>query len=389
MKRSGKSSGRKRGGANAGGRRRVCSTHELVTAVDEIAPLQAAADWDNVGLLAGSADWPVSRALIAIDLTDAVADEALAKQADALVLYHPPIFKPIQRITDDHSATRRFPDLLAARTSIVALHTALDVAVGGTNDVLLDVFALTDRYPLDVSVERESGYKLVVFVPDAEVDGLRAALAAAGAGVIGAYTECSYALHGRGSFRGDETTNPTIGRRQRLEHVDEVRLEMVVPAKRLAPVVRALYAGHSYEEPAFDLYPVATVAGRGAVGLGRVGELRRPTRGSTLVKALGGRVDLRRAAVVGDLRRTFSRVVTAAGSFGVRSFRDPDALVLTGEFRHHEALELLRRGVTAVYLDHYASERPVLDVLQQRLAQRLPAVKFAIARTDRSPLRPL
>jgi len=366
------------------------SVGALCAALDAIAPFAGAADWDNVGLLAGRPDWPARRVLIALDLTDAVAAEAIRRRAQALVLYHPPIFRRLPAITP-HSAgpTTLLPDLLAARVALLATHTAFDAAVGGTNDLLLDLFRPVARWPLEPALTEHGQYKLVVFVPPAQLEQLRAALADAGAGVIGHYTECSFESVGRGSFRGDERTRPAVGRRGVLEHVEEVRLEMVVPQPKLAQVVRALYAAHPYEEPAFDLYPVHRVAGRGAAGPGRVGRLRRPASGSALLRRLERGLDLSLATCVGELKRRFATVTAAAGAFGIRRFTDPQSLVVTGELRHHEALELLRRGVTAVCLGHYASERPVLVALRARLAQRLPHSSFAIARADRSPFRPL
>jgi hypothetical protein len=237
-------------------------------------------------------------------------------------------------------------------------------------------------------VDEGRQYKLVVFVPLAEVQRLRQALAAAGAGVIGHYRECSFELAGRGTFRGDETTNPTVGRKLNLEHVDEIRLEMVVPQARLGPVVRALYASHSYEEPAFDVYPLHEMPDRAAVGMGRVGVLRKPEGGRALLQKLGRHVDLSCATIVGKLNRRFKSVTAAAGAFGVRAFRDPESLILTGEFKHHDALELQRRGITAVHLGHYASERPVLDLLRARLRKDVPGLRAEIARSDRAPFSP-
>ena len=362
----------------------------LHAALDELAPFRYAADWDNVGLLAGRPGWPVRRALLAIDLTDAVAEEALRKKTDAVVVYHPPIFKGIRSITPDAECpTTLLPDLMAARVAIIALHTALDVADGGTNDVLLDVFEPVVRRPLEPHLEQGGQYKLVVFVPPAEVDRLRKSLAAQGAGTIGHYEECSFELAGRGTFRGDETTRPTTGRKLVLEHADEIRLEMIVPRGRLAEVVRTLYTHHSYEEPAFDLYPVDEFPHRAALGMGRVGELVRPQRGDALLRRLGERYDLSCATVVGRIRRTFRSVTAAAGAYGVRTFRDADSLVVTGEFKHHDALELQRRGVTAVHLGHFASERPVLDMVRTKLAARFKGARFALARADRSPFAPI
>ncbi len=363
---------------------------DILAALDAIAPLHCAEPWDNVGLLAGRPAWPARRVLLAIDLTDAVAREALRKNADVVVAYHPPIFKGLRAVAPAaEGPTSLLPDLLAARVSILSTHSAMDSAVGGTNDLLLDLFDVAERRPVTPVVRQDTGYKLAVFTPPAHVDGLRHALAEAGAGTIGHYTECSFELAGRGTFRGDETTHPAVGRRGVLERVEEIRLEMVVPADRVGDVVRALCAHHPYEEPAFDLFPVHRAEAQAAVGLGRVGLLRRPTAGRDLVARLATRLDLSVASCVGNLKRRFRSVTAAAGAFGVRAFRDPESLVLTGEFKHHDALQLLRRGVTAVCLGHYASERLVLPMLQRRLRSAVPAARITVARSDRSPFQPL
>jgi len=387
---SARHAGRSKGRKSSGLGERGPSAADLYTALDTLAPFAAAADWDNVGLLAGCPQWPARRVLLALDLTDAVAREAIRKRVHALVVYHPPIFKGLRMVTPQADGpTTLLPDLLAARIAILSTHTAFDAAVGGTNDLLLDLFAPVSRRPLEPCVEERGTYKLVVFVPPAEVDELRRALSAAGAGVIGHYTECSFELAGRGSFRGDETTTPTVGRKEVLEYAGEVRLEMIVPRKRISDVVRALYATHSYEEPAFDLYPLHQVAGRGAAGMGRVGELRKPQRGTALARMLARTVDLSIATCVGDLRRSFRSVTAAAGAFGTRRFDDPDSLVLTGEFKHHEALELQRRGVSAICLGHYASERLALEALCKRLPKLLNGVSVQIAESDHAPFQPL
>jgi dinuclear metal center YbgI/SA1388 family protein len=363
--------------------RTVAAVH---AALDRIAPFALAAEWDNVGLLAGRMDWPARRILAAIDLTDAVAREALRRGANVLLTYHPVIFKGIRAVTPAAEApTALLPDLLAARVALLAVHTALDAAPGGTNDVLLDMLNVASRHPLQSVLATDRGYKLVVFVPAPQAAALRSALARAGAGTIGHYHECSFELAGQGTFRGDASTRPTIGRRGVLERVDELRLEMVVPAACVGPVVRALYATHSYEEPAFDLYPLHELPARGAAGLGRVGVLGRPAGGMELLRRLRSRIGLRGAMVIGDLRRRFRSVTAAAGAFGARSFRDPHSLVLTGELKHHEALELHRRGVTAVCLGHYASERPALERLVHRVREELPGARVRVARADKPP----
>ena len=99
--------------------------------------------------------------------------------------------------------------------------------------------------------------KLVVFVPREALDTVRDALFAAGAGRIGGYTRCSWYSAGTGTFYGGEGTSPSVGEAGREERVAELRLETVYPVERETDVVRALREAHPYEEPAFDLYPLA------------------------------------------------------------------------------------------------------------------------------------
>jgi hypothetical protein len=99
--------------------------------------------------------------------------------------------------------------------------------------------------------------KLVVFVPPQALDAVRDALFAAGAGRIGNYERCSWYTEGTGTFLGAEGANPAIGEPHREEHVRELRLETVYPADLESEIVEALRAAHPYEEPAFDLYPLA------------------------------------------------------------------------------------------------------------------------------------
>jgi len=359
---------------------------DLVRAMESIAPTRFAAEWDNVGLLVGDPASALTRILLAVDCTPAVVDEARADQRDAIVAYHPPIFAPQKRCVAGSVA------YAAARAGIAIYtpHTALDVADGGTNDVLADAVGMTDRRPLRV-LEPERALKLVTFVPVDGVSTLSEALFAAGAGVIGRYSSCSFRSPGTGTFFGEEGADPAVGEAGRLEEVPEVRVEMVLPASRCAPVVRALRSVHPYEEPAFDLIPLeAAPAGlgpRGSRGMGRVG-LISPVDASGLVERIKGELGVKHVLVAGNRERIVSRVAVCAGSGG--DFV-PDAidakvdLLLTGELGHHDALRAVDGGLVVVCALHSASERPALAALAAALKARLTGVGVSISRADREP----
>jgi dinuclear metal center YbgI/SA1388 family protein len=219
------------------------TVRDLVQALEAIAPARLAASWDNVGLLVGDPSSPVTRALLTVDCTRAVVDEAAREACEAVVAYHPPIFAAQKRFVAGSVAYH------AARAglAVVSPHTALDAADGGTNDVLADAVGMRARTPLQRAPEAASEHKLVTFVPAEHVEAVSRALFAAGAGRIGKYSACSFRMAGTGTFFGEEGASPAVGAAGVLEQVPELRLEMVVPVARTAAVVDALRRAHPYE----------------------------------------------------------------------------------------------------------------------------------------------
>lgn len=358
-------------------------------ALARIAPLHLAQSWDNVGLLAGDPTAPVRRIVVCIDLTRETAKEAVDGGFNLAVAYHPPIFKPVSRLcAHDAGPEANVFRCLAAGVAVYALHTALDAAPGGTNDVLASLCGLEHGQPLEF-VEPEKGrrYKLVTFVPDKHLDDVAAALFDAGAGIIGDYTHCSYRLMGYGTFLGGPSTHPAVGTPGKLERVDEIRLETVVKHDRLAGVVAALRRAHPYEEPAFDVYPLQ---GTPLPGIGRVGDLARPTTLMQLARRLKRAASAKRIQVIGSSQQRVERLVVVAGAAGrlplQTTIHDRTAIV-TGEIRHHDALEIRRRGACAVALGHWSSERPVLATVAKRLGELLPQVEVTISAEDAEPLQ--
>src|SRR5438874_13142423 len=198
---------------------------QLIDAMDQIAPARYAESWDNVGLLVGDPEQNIARAMLTIDYTPEVACEAAGAKCDVVIAYHPPIFEAIKRITSNSPIF----DAIRRGVAIYSPHTALDVAPGGTNDMLADALMLTDRTPLKLSQTVAKQYKLVTFVPANAIDKVSEALFAAGAGRIGQYSSCSFRSPGTGTFFGEAGTNPAVGQAGKLERAEEIRLETVVP----------------------------------------------------------------------------------------------------------------------------------------------------------------
>lgn len=364
---------------------------DVCKALEEIAPAALAQPWDNVGLLAGDPSAAVRRVLLCIDLTPGVVDEAIERKSDFVLAYHPPIFKPISTLRANSDGT----DASVFRCvrngiAIYSSHTALDAADGGTNDVIASLCGCRSTEPL-VFVEEPgiAEFKLVVFVPQKETDHVAGAMFDAGAGHIGEYSRCSYRLAGQGTFHGGDSTQPSIGTRGRLEKVDEIRLETVVGNSVLPAVVDALLKAHSYDEPAFDIYPLKP---RPARGIGRIGALAKPTTLGQLARKLKRATSADCVQTVGSADRAVERVVIVVGAAGSLPFHTPltpHDCIVTGEIRHHDALTIDRRGSTAIALGHWASERPVLSPLAEQLKAKIPGSDIETSSMDRDPFQPI
>jgi dinuclear metal center YbgI/SA1388 family protein len=356
---------------------------ELMVYLEEIAPTRLAESWDNVGLLLGDPEQEIRGVLLTIDYTPAVAAEAKELGCDLVIAYHPPIFQAIKRLT----APDLMFDAVRRGVAIYSPHTALDVAEGGTNDFLADILGLQNRSPLRLIESKAREYKLAVYVPENAVEKVADALFHAGAGGIGRYTRCSFRSDGTGTFMGDATTNPTIGKPGVFEETEETKLEMLCPIGRLPEIIAALRAAHPYEEPAFDLIQLAVPPQ--AIGQGRIGDIP-PTALPLLLNRIKADLSLSHLLVAGPSDQTITRAAVLAGA-GREHLKDAIAqgaqLYLTGEIPHHEALAAAKADVTVVATLHSNSERASLKRVRDRLAEMTRVVPFLLSSVDADPFQ--
>lgn len=364
--------------------------NEVLKELETIAPLELAETWDNVGLLVGDRSATVSRALLTIDYTDDVAAEAREQKCELVISYHPVIFEGHKRMTSDR-ATRLIFDAIRNGVAIYSPHTALDVAEGGTNDVLADCLSLGNRRPLRYRETKPTHYKLVTFVPTDAVDKVADALFAAGAGSIGQignYTNCSFRSPGIGTFKGNDASNPAVGEAGKFERVEEMRLEVILEKSHAQTAVEALRKAHPYEEVAFDLQMLAPLTV--PAGIGRVGTLPSEITLEMVANLLKRSIGVNHLLLAGDKDAMVKKVAICAGAGG-ELVKDvlaskPD-LYITGELRHHSALELQRAGVNVICTLHSNSERLTLQHVARRLREAIRGVEFMLSSRDRDPFQ--
>jgi len=362
---------------------------EIAREIEKIAPLNLAQDWDNVGFLVGSSNKNVKKILITIDITGDVVAEAKKFGADMILSYHPVIWDGLKQIRADGAGAVVY-ELIRAGICVYSIHTAFDAATGGVNDALADIVGIENPEPIGdfVSAPGVERYKLVTFVPSNDANTVAEAIYSAGAGAIGTYSHCGFQTEGVGTFLPLAGAKPAIGEKGRLQKVEEIKLEAVVPADKVAAVVSALRRAHPYEMPAFDVFKHYDIESR--FGLGRLGALAEAEALSTIIERIKKITGAKAIGIVGPDKRTVRTAAVCAGSCGkiinsvIASKCD---LYLTGELKHHHALAAAEAGVTCLCLSHTVSERFALKNLANRLKKRLKNVTIRLSRKDTDPFR--
>jgi dinuclear metal center YbgI/SA1388 family protein len=365
----------------------MASVAGIIQFLNQFAPLQLAADWDNVGLLTGDPDAQVDRVMTCLTVTPESVSEAVEAGAHLIVTHHPILFRGVKRLTTATPEGRMVLDLVRAGVAVYSPHTAFDNTRDGINEALAKRLQLQDVVPLrDRTGPRQC--KVVVFVPDSDLARVSDAMFAAGAGHIGQYSQCSFRLPGTGTFFGSEAAHPSVGQKGRREEVSEWRLEALCPESALEEVIGAIRRAHSYEEPAYDVYPLRPAPS--STGEGRIGRLSRPTPLGDLARTTTAQLQAARVSIVGDPSRLIERVAIVCGAGGELlkdALRARVDAFLTGELRFHDCLTAQSEGLALVLPGHYATERFGVEQLAERLQKHWPDLHVWASTREHDPIR--
>ena len=334
---------------------------EFVAALHRLIPGWQAAEWDPSGLQLGDPIAPAEDVGACHEVTEQVVAVALDAALDLLVTYHPLLFRPTNRLVAGRSPIGRAFRLVAGGVGLAVVHTSFDVAEGGTADALAEAVGLLEVRRFG-PVDPIGRVKIVTFAPAESVEGVAAAMAAAGAGTVGNYSACSYRIDGIGAFDAGEGAEPVVGSKGAVNREPETRIEMIAPASARDHVCAALVAAHPYEEPAFDVYEVRSNLGF----IGRIGMLSDATTLSELASRLASRLVLSGVRTSGQPATPVRQVAVVPGSGGsfVGAARAVGADVLvTGDVGHHTVVQALDAGLAVIDLGHTSSERPGMAAL--------------------------
>lgn len=360
---------------------------EITDFLEEYAPLQLQEPYDNAGLLTGSPGQNIDKALITLDVTDAVMDEAIAKGCQLIIAHHPLIFKPIKQLTGATQVEQLIIKSIKNDLALYAMHTNLDNVKNGVNKMLAEKLGLKNTRVL---APADSGLKkLVTFCPNEYAPKVREAIFEAGAGYIGNYDNCSYNLKGEGTFRALEGANPFVGKKNEIHTEKETRIETIVPDFKINNVVKAMIAVHPYEEVAYDIYPLDNMNVN--TGAGMLGETEKETDAIFFLEKVKR---VLKSDVIRYSHFTEKSIRKVALCGGSGSFLIPDAyrsgadIFITGDVKYHDFFGYEGKMVIAD-AGHYETEQFTKELIHSILKKKFPTFALLISVLNTNPVNVL
>ncbi|MHB9035217.1 MAG: Nif3-like dinuclear metal center hexameric protein [Armatimonadota bacterium] len=340
---------------------------DIIEQLDYWAPPELADDNDPIGLQLGDRSRDVKKICVSVDTSPQIVDRALELKADLLVAHHPLIYAPLKTLVSGDPVADRLTKLIKNDTAVFVMHTNYDTAPGGVNDVLAGMLDVSGCVPL-TDRNQDFFYKIVTFVPEEAVEGVRNAMAEAGGGRIGQYTHCSFRVQGTGSFVPLPMADPYVGDVGKLAEVDEYRLEMICAESWLDSVVEAMIDKHPYDEVAYDVYQLANEPV--TYGYGRVGHLAQAMKLEEFAEQVRASLGVKCMKVEGDFTKPIRKVALLGGS-GSSLFREAVKagadVYVTGDTKHHDILDANSYGMAIIDAGHFETERPGIIALAERL----------------------
>ncbi len=362
----------------------MITVNDILTTIEQVAPTAWQESYDNTGLQVGNRSQSVTGVLVALDVTEAVVDEAIALGCNLIVAHHPLLFSGLKSITGRTYVERVVIKAIQNNMAIYAAHTNLDSAPGGVSFRMAEKLGLTSVRVLDP--QGGQLIKLVTYVPESHTDVVRTALFEAGAGHIGYYDQCSFNQAGTGTFRAGAEANPFCGEVGELHHEAETRIEVILPTYLQGKVLQALRSAHPYEEPAFDLIPLANRWEQ--VGLGVVGNLPEPMDEVAVLQ------QIKEVFGVGCVKHSplrgckISRIALCGGAgaslMGKAIAAEAD-LFVTGEIRYHDYFDSQSRILLAE-IGHYESEQYTKEIFCEIIQKKFPTFAVHSTQVDTNPI---
>ncbi len=358
---------------------------ELIQVFEEVAPSQWQESYDNSGLLVGNPKDQVEKALLCLDCTPEIVEEAKQKNCDIIIAHHPIIFSGLKRLNGSNYVEQTIILAIKYGIAIYAVHTNLDNAlVGGVNAKIAEKMGLQNTRVLDP----KSGklMKLAVYIPTEYFEVVREALFQAGAGKIGLYDECGFSWKGEGSFRPMEGANPHTGALGLRHTAEEMRLEVVLSEHQKRTVLEAMRQAHPFEEVAYELIHLDNEWSQ--VGSGLIGNLAQPLPVEEFLQLLKNKMELSVVKFTKTQKTTIQRVAVCggAGSFLIKKARAQADAYVTSDVKYHEFFDA-EGQLLLCDIGHYESEKYTIEIFHKLLSEKMPNFASIFAQTQTNPVQ--
>ena len=358
---------------------------DVINHLEKVAPLAYAEDFDNVGLLVGDKTEKLTGILVTLDTLESVVDEAIQEHCNLIVSFHPIIFKGLKKITGSSYVERVVLKAIKHNIAIYAIHTALDNAHQGVNDAICNRLGLTNKHML--IPQPQTIKKLTTYVPQEEAEQLRKVLFKAGAGNIGNYSNCSFNTEGTGTFKGNEQSSPTKGKKGHTHKEEETQIS-VTYAKHLEPsILNALFTTHSYEEVAYE---ITTLENKNQhIGIGMVGELETPMEETAFLTFFKSKMNtpwVKHSALFGNPIKKVA-VLGGSGSFAIEAAKANGADVfITSDLKYHDFFTA-ENNIILADIGHFESEQFTKNILVAYLTKKITNFAVVLSKTNTNPVK--
>lgn len=353
---------------------------DLCVSLETLAPLNLQENYDNSGLLIGDKNKNIKKAIITLDVTEEVLEEAVEAKADVIIAHHPLIFKALKKITGTNMVERIVQKAIKNDIAIYAIHTNLDNVIEGVNSAFARQLNLNKIEILQAKPHTLK--KLAVYIPKAHASLLQNKLFEAGAGEIGNYDSCSFKMDGKGSFRALAGSSPFVGKQNELHIEAETKIELVFPAYLQHKIIKTLKDNHPYEEVAFDIYSLENEWDK--IGAGMLGYLAKPMDEIDFLKFLKKQCKTECVRHSPMLNKKIHKVALCggSGSFLISSAKSAGADVfISGDIKYHDFFEADNQILIAD-IGHYESEQFTKQLLVDYLNKKFP--NFAVRISERN-----
>jgi dinuclear metal center YbgI/SA1388 family protein len=356
----------------------------IITEIEKFAPLSYQESYDNCGLLTGHKEQEVTGAILCLDCTEAVIEEAIQKKCNLVIAHHPIIFGGLKKLNGKNYVERTVIKAIQNNIAIYACHTNLDNVKLGVNKKIANKLGLINTQIL--APKKSLLKKLITFIPATHLAQVQESLFNAGAGNIGNYDSCSFVLEGTGSFRGNEDSNPFIGEKGKLSLEKENRLEVIFETINESQIISALIQNHPYEEVAYDIYQLENTYQN--IGSGMIGELETPLSELEFLERLKSVFMLKLIKHTPLLNKSIKKVALCGGSGSFllkNAINSKSDIYISSDFKYHEFFDA-ENQILIADIGHYESEQFTPEIFYEIISNKFPTFASYLTETNTNPV---